>query len=87
VWTVGRENLYKAKAKEGHFYTQPLSSKMQSRKNIDVVRSEPIVEAATPTVAVSFMEFNRNDRITIQIMAKAATIVPKACDILGISLR
>lgn len=31
--------------------------------------------------------FMQNDEETIAIMTKAATIVPKACDILGISLR
>jgi len=38
-----------------------------------------------PLTAV--MEFKKDDSITIQIMANAASIVPKACDILGISLR
>lgn len=31
--------------------------------------------------------FRKNDDETIQIMQKAAEVVPKACDILGISLR
>ncbi|ODM90603.1 hypothetical protein Ocin01_16078 [Orchesella cincta] len=35
---------------------------------------------------VPFTGFLKNDEETIAIMTKAATIVPKACDILGISL-
>lgn len=36
---------------------------------------------------VPYSGFLQNDEETVAIMAKAATIVPKACDILGISLR